>query len=252
MAYISKKRTTDGDKPIGSNLFGICSTADDTAQKDVAMSDFDVLVSGVTIHVFFANKNTASNPTLKVGSTSAVAISCNGANEGRWENGAVISFTYNGTNWIQNDADTGNDGNVTYQLSKNGNTITLTGSDGSTSSVADANTTYGIAVSNGAVGVVAGGGTTSKQYMHISSKTVNLTLASNGLAEGNLNIAESGYIPMGVIGWNISNQSGRSGASYIYPFTLIVYNNQLRYQLRNTSNATRYIMLEARILYIPA
>lgn len=107
MAYITKKTTVNGVKPIGSNLFGTCSTASDAVQKVVAMADFDVLVSGVTIHVYFANENTASNPTLKVGSTSAVAILCNGATEGNWEDGAVISFTYNGTNWIQNDASEG-------------------------------------------------------------------------------------------------------------------------------------------------
>lgn len=107
MAYITKKTTVNGVKPIGSNLFGTCSTASDAVQKVVTMADFDVLVSGVTIHVQFTHKNTASNPTLKVGSTSAVAILCNGATEGNWEDGAVISFTYNGTNWIQNDASEG-------------------------------------------------------------------------------------------------------------------------------------------------
>lgn len=107
MAYITKKTTVNGVKPIGSNLFGTCSTASDAVQKVVTMADFDVLVSGVTIHVQFTHKNTASNPTLKVGSTSAVTILCNGASEGNWEDGAVISFTYNGTNWIQNDASEG-------------------------------------------------------------------------------------------------------------------------------------------------
>lgn len=104
MAYITKKKVIDGSvKPIGSNLHGTCSTASATAQKDVAMPDFDVLVSGVTIHVSFTYKNTAQNPTLKVGSTSAVAIKCNGYAQGSWEDGSVISFTYDGTNWVQND-----------------------------------------------------------------------------------------------------------------------------------------------------
>lgn len=110
MAYITKKTTIDGVKPIGSNLFGTCSTASGTAQKVVTMADFNVLVEGVTIHVYFDNENTASNPTLKVGSTSAIAISCNGVAEGKWENGAVISFTYDGVNWIQNDASEGGGG----------------------------------------------------------------------------------------------------------------------------------------------
>lgn len=104
MAYITKKTTQNGVKPIGSNLFGLCSTASATAQKSVTMPDFNVLVSGVTIHVHFTNENTASNPTLKVGSTSAVTIKRNGVSAGKWESGSVISFTYDGSNWVQNDS----------------------------------------------------------------------------------------------------------------------------------------------------
>jgi hypothetical protein len=248
MAYITKKTTVDGIKPIGSNLFGTCSTASGTAQKDVVMADFDVLVSGVTIHVEFANANTASNPTLKVGSTSAVAIKRNGTLSGKWGNGAVISFTYDGTNWVQNDADEG----AGYRLSKSGSTITLTGSDGSTSSVTDANTTYGISVSGGNVGVVAGGTTASKQYLHVSSKQVDVQIAASFLAEGSIPCGESGYTPIGVVGWNLSNQSGQSGVSYVYPFTLIIDGNYVYYQLRNTSSSEKRVHLLVRVLYIPS
>lgn len=104
MAYITKKTTVNGVKPIGSNLFGTCSSASDAVEKVVTMADFDVLVSGVTTHVYFVNMNTASNPTLKVGSTSAVPIKRNGVSAGKWESGSVISFTYDGSNWVQNDS----------------------------------------------------------------------------------------------------------------------------------------------------
>lgn len=222
MAYITKKTTVDGIKPIGSNLFGTCSTASGTAQKDVVMADFDVLVSGVTIHVEFANANTASNPTLKVGSTSAVAIKRNGTLSGKWGNGAVISFTYDGTNWVQNDADT------------------------------DTNTTYGISVSGGNVGLVAGGTTASKQYLHVSSKQVDVTVPASFLAEGGIPCGETGYTPIGVVGWNLSNQSGQSGVSYVYPFELIIDGNYVYYQLRNTSSSERRVHLLVRVLYIPS
>lgn len=105
MAYASKKKLSDNSiVPLGSNLFGICSTASGTATKVVAMPDFNVLVDGVTIHVHFDHSNTASNPMLQVGSTQAQAIKRNGVMNGVWEDGSVISFTYNGTNWIQNDS----------------------------------------------------------------------------------------------------------------------------------------------------
>ena len=42
MAYITKKTTVNGVKPIGSNLFGTCSTGASTTQKTVTMADFDV------------------------------------------------------------------------------------------------------------------------------------------------------------------------------------------------------------------
>lgn len=105
MAYASKKKLSDNSiVPLGSNLFGICSTASGTATKIVTMPDFNVLVEGVTIHVHFDHSNTASNPMLQVGSTSAQAIKRNGVMSGVWEDGSVISFTYNGTNWVQNDS----------------------------------------------------------------------------------------------------------------------------------------------------
>lgn len=105
MAYASKKKLSDNSiVPLGSNLFGVCSTASGTATKIVAMPEFNVLVDGVTIHVHFDHQNTASNPSLKVGSTSAQAIKRNGSLNGVWEDGSVISFTYNGTNWVQNDS----------------------------------------------------------------------------------------------------------------------------------------------------
>lgn len=110
MAYITKKTTTNGTKPIGSNLFGTCSTGASTAGKVVSLPAFDALVEGVTIHVYFVNGNEASNPTLKVGSASAVAIKCMGADEGKWDAGAVVSFTYYNGSWHQNDYQQGGGG----------------------------------------------------------------------------------------------------------------------------------------------
>lgn len=102
MAYITKRQTADGVKPIGSNLFGTCSTASNTPQKVVNMPDFDVLVEGVTIHVWFAHENTASSPLLKVGSAPTASIKQNGLSNGEWESGSVVCFTYDGTYWTQN------------------------------------------------------------------------------------------------------------------------------------------------------
>ena len=194
MAYITKKTTVDGIKPIGSNLYGTCSTASGTATKTVSMPDFNVLVEGVTIHVYFENDNTADNATLKVGSTAAKPIRYNGQAGGSWEAGGFISFTYYNESWIQNDITiagvtytftindhamtiSGSDGstqtitlpdnNTTYTLSKSGSTITLMGSDGSTTSVTDDNTTYsGMTQAQGEAG-------TSTTKMVISPKVLH-------------------------------------------------------------------------------
>lgn len=52
-------------------------------------------------------------------------------------------------------------GGASYRLTKDGSTITLTGSDGSSSSVTDANTTYGLSLSGHTVSLVEGGSTAS-------------------------------------------------------------------------------------------
>lgn len=122
MAYASKKKLSDNSiVPLGSNLFGVCTTASGTAQKDVTMPDFNVLVEGVTIHVYFANANTASNPTLKVGSAEARSVS------GEWIANSFASFTYYNGSWIQNDVQEGSVGGVT---SVNGQTGDVTITEG--------------------------------------------------------------------------------------------------------------------------
>lgn len=161
MPYMTKRKTTsDGIVPIGSNLFGICSSGASSVNKSVTMPDFNVLVTGVTIHVYFSNGNTASSPTLTVGSTSGKAIKRNGSASGKWSAGSVVSFTYDGTNWIQNDSD---DSGKTYSISISDHTITLTDSDGGTQTVTvpDNDTHYGLSFSNGTLSVVENGGSPS-------------------------------------------------------------------------------------------
>lgn len=120
MAYITKKQTDNGIKPIGSNLFGTCSTSSGTAQKVVSMPDFDVLVEGVTIHVYFSNANEASDPTLKVGSTEAKPIS------GGWDASGVYSFTYYNGSWHQNDIQSGGGSTYTEIPNAYGTTVEIT------------------------------------------------------------------------------------------------------------------------------
>lgn len=95
-----------GTLKVGHTLYGTCSTAANTVQKDVTLDSFDKLIVGVSITVKFTNSNTVSNPALKVGSTVAKTIKmygtvAPGVTEGTsWPAGSVVSFTYDGTYWV--------------------------------------------------------------------------------------------------------------------------------------------------------
>lgn len=179
MAYWSKIQTSDdGIIPIGSNLFGTCTTGASTQEKVVNLSDFDVLTEGVTIHVWFRNENTAAHPQLKVGSTAATSIYVNSTTGGNWEKGAVISFTYYLGNWWQNDIHPNSGGGgETYSLSISGDTLTLTGDGGTTSSVTipDDDTTYSIAGSGNTITLTGSDGSTSSATVTNSDTTYTLT-----------------------------------------------------------------------------
>ena len=69
------------------------------------------------------------------------------------------------------------DTNTTYKLSKSGSTVTLTGSDGSTTSVADSNTTYS-SLKNPYSLTIQNNGTTVASYDGSTAKTANFTNAT--------------------------------------------------------------------------
>lgn len=119
--------------PVGSTLYGTCSTAAATAQKDVTLANFDKLITGVTVHVKFTNSNTVASPKLKVGSTAATAIMRYGTTAPStsaatsWNAGAVISFTYDGTYWMMNDWLTDGNSNTWRNITVNGSSWKGTG-----------------------------------------------------------------------------------------------------------------------------
>ena len=113
MANITKFKASNGTTydlkdRAGDLRYGTCDTAAATAAKVVTLSGF-TLVTGATIHVKFTNSNTVANPTLNVNSTGAKSIMRYGTTaastspDTSWLAGAVVSFTYDGTNWILND-----------------------------------------------------------------------------------------------------------------------------------------------------
>lgn len=113
MSYVGKIAAGGSTHPVGSMLYGTCSTSASSAAKAVVCPSFDSLDTGVTIHVKFTNQNTAASPTLNVNNTGAKPITGMLSDSGssstsqttpNWAEGSVVSFTYDGTDWIMNDA----------------------------------------------------------------------------------------------------------------------------------------------------
>lgn len=107
--YIGKYKTQDNViHSLGSTAYGYCQTAAATADKVVDMTGF-TLSTGATIFVKFQYANTAASATLNVNNTGAKLIKRYGTTapsgttagtSGQWSAGAVVTFTYDGTNWI--------------------------------------------------------------------------------------------------------------------------------------------------------
>lgn len=110
MGYVGKVNAGGSEHLVGSTLYGTCDTAESTAAKVVVCPDFTDLIEGVTIHVKFTHQNSASNnATLNVNSTGAKPVMEFGSRRAggnayySWQDNSVVSFTYDGTNWVMND-----------------------------------------------------------------------------------------------------------------------------------------------------
>ena len=90
------------------NYYGTCDTAAATQAKVVVCPEFTELKTGVSIRVKFTNAQTYNGvPTLNVNSTGAKSVNYNGTKNATrycWLEGEVVAFTYDGTNWLMEDA----------------------------------------------------------------------------------------------------------------------------------------------------
>lgn len=138
MANIIYKIDNNGtDYNLASSAYCTCATAANTAAKIANLlnnSDNSfVLSTGITVHIKFTNSNTANNPTLNINGTGAKSIIRYGSTSvgttisSSWRAGAIVSFTYDGENWVMN---TGVDDNNIYDV--NNATITLAAGNGLT------------------------------------------------------------------------------------------------------------------------
>lgn len=105
MSYAGKIKINSTDFPIASTLYKECTTAADATPKIVQFAEFDALLPGVMIAVWFENSNTAVNPQLKVGTTDAKIIYTDSISpvgdtpSTSWSARSVVLFVYDGQVW---------------------------------------------------------------------------------------------------------------------------------------------------------
>ena len=85
----------------------------------------------------------------------------------------------------------------------------------------------------------------------VTSKRDNLSIGKNSTANGTFAVkAKSGYTPVGVVGFDLSNAtSSGSGASYAVPLQIQLSGSSIGYQIRNSHSAAIKISLEVFVLY---
>lgn len=100
--YQTKAAATVQDNNI--HWYGTSSTAAGTTAKvaTTAAGNLGALAAGQKVSIKFTNANTASAPTLNVDDKGAHAIKAYGTTAPTvwWKAGDVVTFTYDGTNWI--------------------------------------------------------------------------------------------------------------------------------------------------------
>ena len=90
-------------------FYGTSSESASTVAKTVTVDNSFALATGVEVSVKFTNTNSASNPTLNVNGTGAIAMKRYGttapstSSASSWMAGSVITFTYDGTYWMMHD-----------------------------------------------------------------------------------------------------------------------------------------------------
>ena len=105
MSYGGKITINGVDYPIATTLYKRCTTGAGDTPKVVPFSDFDTLMEGVVLAVYFEESNTAVNPQLQVGTTPAKIIYTDNINPvgdtpaTSWPAKSVVLFLYDGNVW---------------------------------------------------------------------------------------------------------------------------------------------------------
>ena len=89
----------DGVTQTKAITYGTCDTADNVTTKKVSLNGF-TLTSGAVVKVYMIYTNTGTSIKLNVNNTGEKNIVAGDVGSLYWPAGALVTFTYSGSNWI--------------------------------------------------------------------------------------------------------------------------------------------------------
>lgn len=228
--------------------YGTCSTAAGTQTKVVSAPGF-TLYTGAEITVRFSNANNATNPILNVNNTGGKYIYVNSTymtREFYWKAGGVMTFKYNGSQWVAIDSSTLS----LIKQTADSISLSVSGSLGSTASI-KLSVNGSTSTSNIDMSKVRNAFANDKSTITISAGTV--TFNSNTFVVNSTNFsvtstgvitAKSGTIGAFTIGSNYLNYNGKT--SHWNTATGLLINSAGI----STANGTYYCALTSGTLWI--
>lgn len=104
-----------------------------------------------------------------------------------------------------------------------------------------------------ALGIDSGGNTGREDPFFVKMVSLdNQSVAANGNPTITYSCEESGYRPIGVVGFDIDNASSSgANASYIFIFACRISGTTITWQVRNTASSAAKIKLNTYVLYTP-
>lgn len=92
----------DGRKSFIQTYNGTCSTPENVVTKSASVNDGKsfTLAVGTAVTIEMSYGNTAAKPSLVVNGSASKPITTNGTTSLVWTQGAIITFKYDGANWV--------------------------------------------------------------------------------------------------------------------------------------------------------
>ena len=174
-------------------LYGTCSTAAGTTAKVVICSDIpSALYAGLTITVKFSTANTVLAPTLNLTSNGSTSIGTKAiwvdnavtstSNCLFWNTNAVITFTYDGTQWIVVDQPSSYYATCTTAATTTSKVATVAASVVRKGTSVTVQFTYAHNSASNATLYITGTSTNANRTVYINNATVNNTNANSWAA----------------------------------------------------------------------